>query len=78
MIAELLLDEQANIDSLKDCIFFLQSGLEGLVLRASAQGWDLGEIANALAFLAIMKQWEAKETKRVGDSTGASPSDSMH
>lgn len=78
MIAELLLDEQANIDSLKDCILFLQSGLEGLVVRASAQGWDLGEIANALAFLAIMKQWEAKETKGAAGSAGTSPSDSMH
>lgn len=78
MIAELLLDEQANIDSLKDCILFLQSGLEGLVVRASAQGWDLGEIANALAFLAIMKQWEVKETKQVGGSACAPPPDSVH
>ena len=78
MIAELLLDDQANIDSLKDCILFLQSGLEGLVVRAKAQGWNLGEIANALAFLAIMKQWEAKETDGVAGSASATPSDSMH
>lgn len=53
--------EPGYVDRLTDCIRDLLPELSGLIDKALAAGWQKEEIANALAFFAVMQQWKLKD-----------------
>lgn len=78
MFADPELEEQLYIERLKGCICQLEAELDGLLAKAKAEGWEQGEIANALAFIAVMKQWEVKEAQGAARVASMMPADFMH